>query len=312
MKRTTRLYATILATGAAAAFSLTTLTGCGGGATEKPTVTVKPAESGDGGGAEDGGGTENGGAEVVAEGFGGVKGKVTFQGDAPTLAVLVKQGDASVKDAEVCAAQSVPNQRIVVGENGGVANVFVYLPKAPKGAEVPPVPEEPAVFDQKGCLFLPHGLLLRCEQTLLIKSDDPIAHNTHTYPARNDVFNTGIKPNDRDGVPTSYARPEPSPFQVKCDFHTWMIAYHLPLDHPFAAVTDENGEFEIADLPAGEHEFRVWHEGIPGSGFLERSLKVTVKADATETVDIEYPASKFQANAQQNIKTIKLSALLND
>ena len=80
---------------------------------------------------------------------------------------------------------------------------------------------------------------------------------------------------------------------MTCDFHSWMKAYHLPLDHPFGAVTDENGNFEIADLPVGDHEFVVWHESAQGQ-LVERKLKVAVQAGENPPLEIPYSVDKLQ------------------
>jgi len=264
--------------------------GCGGGAGAETSVSIK-REKGESGGASNGApGDSTGSGEVAAEGFGSLKGRVVLQGSAPTLAAIIKAG-SEVRDKEVCAAVDLPNERLVVGDGGGVANVFVYLPSAPAGAPAAP-PSDPVKFDQKGCRFFPHALLMRTGQTVLILSDDPIAHNTHTFPKRNASFNQTIKINERDGVPLIYTKPEAQPIEVKCDFHTWMIAYHLPIDHPFAAVSGPDGSFEIKDLPAGKHTFRVWHEGCQG-GYLSRNLSVTIKPNEVATLEIPYPAEKF-------------------
>ena len=47
---------------------------------------------------------------------------------------------------------------------------------------------------------------------------------------------------------------------VVCNIHPWMKAYILSLDHPYMAVTGEDGTFEIKNMPAGQHEFQFWHE----------------------------------------------------
>ncbi|MEZ6125260.1 MAG: hypothetical protein R3C49_19095 [Planctomycetaceae bacterium] len=62
---------------------------------------------------------------------------------------------------------------------------------------------------------------------------------------------------------------------MKCDFHPWMMAYWLVLDHPYAAATDAEGNFTISNLPVGEHEFRIWHER---AGYIDRKFMVNVKA----------------------------------
>lgn len=218
-----------------------------------------------------------------------VVGRILIDGDIPKLNPLIKSGDKAVKDAEVCGAQDVPDESLVVGDNKGIANIFVYLRRAPRGYKAEAV-TSPVVLDQEGCVFLPHAALIRVGQPVLVKSSDAIQHNIHTFPTRNDPVNLLIKPNERAGVAIKYTRPESDPIEVKCDIHAWMTSYHLILDHPFMAVTDKDGNFRIEGLPAGTHEFRVWHER---GGLLEKEYKVDVRAGAETPVDLKYAASKF-------------------
>ncbi len=222
---------------------------------------------------------------------GTVIGKIILDGDVPVLAPFVKAGSEKIKDKEVCGAADVPDESLVVGEGKGIANVFVYLRRAPKGYKAADV-KEPVVLDQKGCVFLPHASLIRVGQPVLVKSSDAVQHNVHTFPARNDSTNLLIKPNEETGVSIKYAKSESDPLQVKCDIHAWMTSYHLVLDHPFMALTDKDGNFRIEGLPAGAHEFRVWHER---GGVLEKEYKVEIKAGAEKTVELKYPVSKFPA-----------------
>ncbi len=280
---------------------LVAITGCdfqpGGGAALVPAVTVLPADLGGTAAgvniADTSAGADSGSVSSTAGGPGTFAGRVVMVGNAPQLGPLIAQG-ADVKDKEVCSAEPVPDQRLVLSSDGqGVANVFVYLARAPKGTPAPDAAADAVIFDQKGCKFIPHCLLLWTGQTIKVLSDDSVAHNTHTYPARNQSVSSLVPANDREGsLELVYPRAEGEPFRVTCDFHTWMIAYHLPLDHPYAALTDENGNFEIPNLPAGDHEFVVWHEAAKGN-FIERKLKVTVKAGETTQQDIEYSSDKL-------------------
>lgn len=282
------------------------LSGCGGG-DKKVTVTVKPSKKT--GGTTAGGAASSGtGKTPAAGGFGTFKGKVVFEGAAPTLSPLFSKG-AKVKDAAVCTADAIPNESLLVGPGGGVRNVFIYLAKAPKGVKVPAIPTEKAVWDQKGCRFLPHCLIMRVNQTVNVKSGDPIAHNTHTYPKREAGFNAVVKASDRVGVDYAFEIAEFEPLEVKCDFHTWMIGYQLPLKHNFAALTNANGEFEIPDLPSGVHKFQVWHESAQGH-YLYRNLKVTIEGGKTTTRELKYPAAKLVSGYQPAAKSVKLSALI--
>lgn len=241
-----------------------------------------------------------------AAGTGTLRGTVVFEGAIPSLPPLHAKG-ANVKDAAICSAAAVPDESLVVdSKTKGVQNVFVYLLKAPAGAEVPPVPKEPVVFDQKGCHFIPHAMLVRTGQTVLVKSGDAIAHNTHTNPLRSAGFNQIIKPDDRAGVPLVYDKPERMPIEVKCDLHAWMRAYHLALDHPFMAVTDATGKFEIKGLPPGKHKFTVWQERV---GYLERAYEVDIKAGKPTEVKLPFGASKFKLADAGPARTVTVPSL---
>jgi plastocyanin len=225
----------------------------------------------------------------AADGWGSVSGQIIWKGDVPEPVIRFKK-DAIIKDPEVCAADDVYKDDLIVDKDTkGIANIFVYLPKAPKKIN-PELKDFDAqiVFDQKNCIFKPHSLLVRAGQSVEVLNSDPISHNTHTYPIRNKGENLVISGNKAAGKGTLYSMKsrESLPIQVKCDFHTWMSANWLILDHPYAAITQADGSFEIKDLPAGTHKFRIWHERV---GYLERKLTVKVKAgETTELKPLEY------------------------
>lgn len=117
-----------------------------------------------------------------------------------------------------------------------------------------------------------------------------MSHLVHTNPFVNRP-NSGIAYSN-DTFELHYARPESLPVKVTCDKHSWMLAWWLVLDHPYAAVTDKQGKFRIAKLPAGEHSFRVWH---PRIGYINRELTVTIEADQTTKLEpIRVPVKKFR------------------
>jgi hypothetical protein len=275
---------------------LVAVTGCsdvpdfGGGASIVPDVTFVPATS------EIPTSTDEISVAETSSAGGGAgvfTGKVVLTGSATPLAPLISKG-SDVKDKEVCAAVDTPDERLVLGSGNVVKGVFIYLSKAPKGGKSLEAPEEPFLFDQKNCRFFPHCVVIPCGQTVKVLSDDPIAHNTHTYPAKNPAVNSGVAPGDREGKLTYvFKKAESIPLAVSCDYHSWMKAYQLPVDHPYAAVTDENGMFTISDLPAGKHSFVVWHEAADG-GFVERKFAVEIKSGETTEMQIDYPADRLK------------------
>jgi hypothetical protein len=222
-------------------------------------------------------------------GTGILKGKITLKGTAPTLPPLVKKGDPAAKDSAVCAAMDVADESLIV-KGGAIENVVIYLQKAPTGYTPPAVPANEVIFDQKGCQFYPHVMAVRAGQVIRVKSDDPIAHNTHTSPFRSKEFNQAIGAKDRVGVKLVHDKAENVPVKVKCDLHPWMSAYHVVTNHPFAAVTDAKGEFEIVGVPAGKHEFTIWHEK---PGYIERKKAVTIAAGDVARLDLEVDVAKI-------------------
>ncbi len=269
------------------------LPGCGKletGAHAEPSVRIKLADLAPI--VEPGPGEKPPDANTTSSGPGTFVGRVIFKGAPPSAKVLYGKGGAP-KQPEVCSATGdIPNEELIVSSEGGIANVFVYLDKPPAGFKDTP-PTEPLLFDQKNCIFTTHAMIIRVGQPVKVLNADSIPHNTHTFPNKNDQENMLIKGGERDGIPLLFKKAEKYPFSVKCDLHSWMTAYQLPLDHPFGAVTDKNGNFKIENLPAGSYLFKVWHESGQGSGFLETKYKATVKPGENEPVTIEVSASKL-------------------
>jgi len=282
------------------------LSGCGGGASATPSVTYRPshpevaAEAAPGQPTETAAGAATE-APVATGGVGTLRGTFVVQGNVTPLPPLYAQGNAP-KDAEVCGIQAAPDETVVVND-GKLAYTFIYLAKAPKGAKST-APTEPVEFDQISCIFKPHALVVHTGQVVKILNDDAALHNTHTFPVRNSGFNQGVSPKDRSGVNLVYSQAEKEPISVKCDVHPWMQAWHLPIDHSFAAVSGANGEFVIKDLPAGKHSFKIWHEK---GGELEKAYSVTIKPGEENVIQIPIAASKLAGAEGPRSKVIQLT-----
>ena len=236
------------------------------------------------------------------EGYGDLTGQFVLDGEIPKPQLLHKKGDPTVKDGTVCAADDVYGDDLVVdAATKGVANVFVYLTaKDGKAVKLHPSLKESAekevVFDQKGCVFIPHAMFVRADQQVMVLSDDAIAHNTHTYTVKNEAVNFLVPPKLRKGIPIKFTDSETVPMPVKCDIHPWMRARWLILEHPFAAVTDAKGKFKIAKLPAGDYKFRTWHER---AGYLNREWAVSIKSGKdTDAGVVKVPAEKVSKPAE--------------
>ena len=234
-------------------------------------------------------------------GHGSVSGQFLLDGAIPAPKILIKKGDPAAKDGTVCAAVDLLSDSLVIDpKTKGIRHIFVYIRKIDKAkTKIHPKlaagAKKDVVFDQKGCRFTPHTLLLRTGQSVVVKSGDNCAHNTHTYPIRNKADNFIINANNRTGLKFTYPIAEFLPTTVKCDIHPWMRGYWLVLDHPYMAVTNAQGQFTVTGLPPGKYEFRCWHElvGYVAAG-SKRGFTVTIKANQTTKLPtVKVPVAKF-------------------
>jgi hypothetical protein len=224
-----------------------------------------------------------------------LEGQIVLSGDIPQLKNKVNKDDPAAKDPAVCAVMDIPNYNFTVDpETKGIANVFVYIRKAPANVnpELKAVPTDPLIVDQKQCMFIPYAMVVRCGQQVIAKSEDAVPHNIHGYNVFNPGFNFTVGANDREGqkVPIDKAnsKAEPLPIAVKCDIHTHMESYWLVIDHPYAAVTDAQGKFKISGLPVGKHTITIWQST---SGYLAKALDVEVKAGGTTMEPLKFTAA---------------------
>jgi hypothetical protein len=171
---------------------------------------------------------------------------------------------AITKDLEFCGKHDVRVESLLVNkENRGLANVVVYLylkrgEKTPAAHESYKNAEQQVVLDNKGCRFTPHICLITTSQKLVIGNSDVVGHNTKIDTYVNPPSNEMIPSNS--SIEKQFSRVERTPAPVSCSIHPWMRGYLLVRDSPYFAVTDENGQFEIKNLPSGEWTFQVWHE----------------------------------------------------
>lgn len=218
--------------------------------------------------------------------WGSLKGRLVFDGDAGEPEPINVN-----KDVEFCKKHNPKDERLVVGEDGGLANVFIYLyVKKGKSVDIHPDMEAPGddavVLDNAGCRFEPHALTVRAGQTFEIKNSDSIAHNTNAGALlSNPSFNNTV-PQDAPLVKV-FEKQESYPSEFACNIHPWMKSYVLIRDNPYMAVTDAEGNFEIENLPAGKHEFIFWH----GPNGNIKSLKVGgTKTSRKGRAKLEIPA----------------------
>ena len=181
-------------------------------------------------------------------------GKAAFQGTAPAAEKIKADADPKCK---LIHPDGITSDDVVVNANGTLKNVFVYVKEGLSGKTYP-APKEAVVFDQHGCQYSPKVFGIQVNQPLEIVNSDDTLHNVHSLAANNQQFNLGM-PIKGMKLKKTFTKPEVM-VKIKCEVHPWMHAYAGVLDHPFFAVTDDQGNFEIKNLPPGSYVVEAWHE----------------------------------------------------
>jgi hypothetical protein len=189
--------------------------------------------------------------------------------------------------ADPVCGQLNPDPRLddLLVRDNKVQNAFVYLKSEFLSAHRFAVPDLDVILVQRNCYYSPRVVGLRVGQTLQIINSDPTVHNVHPTPKFNPEWNYSHPPNAPSLVKT-FARPEVLiPF--KDNQHPWEKAYVAVMAHPFFAVSDESGRFEIRGLPPGTYKLVVWHERLG-----EQELEITVTPGETRNADFTFDADK--------------------
>ncbi len=220
----------------------------------------------------------------LSDGWGTITGQFVLGGDVPRPAgPLVADPPGG--------APPVPNERALFDpETKGIANVVIYLRKAPAmiHPELKQSSKPRVEFKSENLRFDPRVLHCRTDQKVRVKSADGRANTINVSPfvSQSNLFNI----EDAEYVvEIPFHRPEPLPVSVRSDLYPWMQAYWIVTDHPYVAITDKEGRFKIEGLPAGEHHFTVWHEQV---GYVER--KWTVETRSRETRDLPVITVPFE------------------
>jgi plastocyanin len=224
-----------------------------------------------------------------------IKGRVVFPADKP-----IPERKPLAVNAQACLAGGpILDETVIVDpKTRGVKNVVVYLrpnnnqPNAAFAAnEIHPADakRKPAdvVIDQPCCMFVARVTAARVGDTVVVKNPAAIAHNFFWDSGNSGSHNVNVPVNGQWKMPNALAK-EAAPIQYKCTIHPWMTGYVRVFDHPYFAVTDESGAFEIKDAPAGAFRIVFWHEnGVLGGAKGRFGEPITIAGDANGTMQLK-------------------------
>lgn len=226
-----------------------------------------------------------------ADAWGTIKGQLVYGGPN----VPVQQPLKVNKDEQHCLAKGpiLDHEWIVNKTNKGVKNVFVWLAADPNSPvktlpihpDLKDVPKEPLVVDQPQCMFEPYASMMREGQDLIVKNSAPVAHNANYQgsPAKNPGNNLIVPAGQKITINLKADR---FPVRLSCNIHTWMRGFVGVYNHPYFALTDADGNFEIKLAPAGSFRLFIWHEAVGWRLGTEGSKGEPVTIKAGQTTDL--------------------------
>lgn len=208
-------------------------------------------------------------------------------------------------------AEMVTERLVYDPKSLGVGNCLVRLRGVAAGKDWPEAmraDERTYLLDQKGCVYVPHLAVVRAGTLLTIKNSDAADHNLHAY--RNTMaettFNLSSAPASTIDAPETYLE-RVGVYIMKCDIHPWMSGHVIAVTDPYFDVTHAlddpasgkaAGEAVLTDVPPGEYQIEMWHEGtvetVNGTASVTYSAPfvevrpVTVRAGETATVEIAF------------------------
>jgi plastocyanin len=237
-----------------------------------------------------------------------VKGKVVFDDSKHEVPAREFPPAAKGKDLPKCAASDkefLTEDWVVNPKTKAVRDVFVWLAPEPtanewqqlKGRKLKKFPSfkeeqlhpdlkavapNTVEMDQPCCRFIPHALGVRVGQTVVVKNSASIAHNAHWFSQNNGESNPLLGEGKQAQFPVKeWERAE---VKVLCDIHPWMSATIRVFDHPYYAVTNADGEYEIKKAPVGKFRIFIWHREGAYSGKDEgrHGFELTITPKVTE------------------------------
>jgi len=194
-----------------------------------------------------------------------LRGRIVWQGDPIPQPRLI-----NVNRDQNCCLQNGPilSEELVVNpKNRGVRWVMAWLLPEP-GEPARPLPTHPflhaiktkrLVLEQSGCRYVPHVLAMREGQGLIVKCRDDVPHTLKVGGSDGGfAVNYLLTPQSEKVIDD--LKVGQRPYIVSCSLHNWMTGFFWVFDHPYFAITDADGNFEIRNAPVGRWRLKLWHQ----------------------------------------------------
>jgi hypothetical protein len=170
-------------------------------------------------------------------------------------------------------------------KTGGLAGVVVWVADITTGKPLP-IEKRSALSSEK-CALDPRVQAVVVGTTVNVFNDDKLLHKlVFVRAGTHDTLTTMPFFNEGQVVASERLAKAPGIVEIRCVQHPWTHGYIAVFEHPYFAVTEDDGSFKIDSLPPGKYTVNVWHEGMTkpmtqtvqvaanGSAKLDMSVKL--------------------------------------
>jgi hypothetical protein len=201
---------------------------------------------------------------------------------AGTISVQTPPADSIVavaRDATVCGDSASVTE--VKANGNALSNALVWVEDIPAGKPLPELRR--ATLSIEGCRFDPRVIAVPARSTINVFSRDRAHHEPIFYREGAGEPIEHVQTFDAGSVvPSEKIAKAPGIVEARNKRQPWSRAYIAVFNHPYFAVTNDNGGFRIDSLPPGTYTVKVWHERMAAPA----EQRVTVGASGNGRVDL--------------------------
>ncbi len=170
-----------------------------------------------------------------------------------------------------------------VSKAGGLKDTVIAIQGVKKGK---PFPRKLQTLHLSLCHADKYVIGIKNGERLMVENTDPIKHEIATYEIfgshRNQISNKSVLPVNSQ-VRSTFIKPGAPEFILKCNLHPFLQTRGYIIDNPYYAISDENGNFNIGNIPPGTYEVTAWHPFVP----IQRGT-ITVETGKTAQLDFTF------------------------
>jgi plastocyanin len=206
---------------------------------------------------------------------GAIAGVIRFTGPVPAPEEIMTNG-GTVLHSDLVVDPKTKGLRYAVA-------VLENAPSQPKVASAKPV-----LVDQRDMVFAPRVVAVQHGQAVSFENNDTCNHGV--------MASSTIEANQlnlfiNQGRPFEHLfEPQKHPVLIGCALHPWMRAWVFVVPHPWFAVSDDQGKFQIKEIPPGKYTLWFRH---PDTGLQQRR---EVAIEAGKVLELAFEWMKVDKN----------------